>query len=190
MNLLTDKLPSAVLVDGKNYTIFTDFQSWISFFELIENRDIADDLKMILAMKLFKDEVPPNKSAALCSLYNFAACGDVPRAGKQNPEAPEESGTKKPCLSWLYDAPFVIGAFKSVYDIDLIENTGLHWYKFFALFMALPDDTPIKQRMSLRQTRAGEIKDKERRRRIRAAQRAIAIPCPVMTAEQIGAAFM
>lgn len=149
MNLLTDKLPSAVLVDGKSYAVITDFKSWISFFELIENHDISDDLKIVLAMKWFKDEVPTDKSAAFCSLYDFAACRDIPRAGKQISEAPEESDTKKPCLSWLYDAPFVIGAFKSVYGIDLMEEAGMHWYKFFALFMALPDDTPIKQRMSL-----------------------------------------
>lgn len=190
MNLLTDKLPSAVLVDGKDYTVITDFQSWIRFFELAENRDITDDLKIDLAMKLFKNEVPTDRSAAFCSLRDFAACRDIPRAGKQISEAPEENGTKKPCLSWLYDAPFVIGAFKSVYDIDLMESNDLHWYKFFALFMALPDDTPIKQRMSLRQMKTGEIKDKERRKQIKVAQRAIAIPCPVMTAEQIGAAFM
>lgn len=190
MNLLTDKLPSAVLVGGKNYTVITGFQSWIRFFDIMDNRDISEDLKMNTAMKLFKDEMPTDKAAALCALYDFAACRDIPRAGKKNSETQEENGTKKPCLSWLYDAPFVIGAFKNVYGIDLIESTDLHWYKFFALFMALPDDTPIKQRMSLRQMRTGEIKDKERRKQIRTAQRAIAIPCPVMTAEQIGEAFM
>ena len=43
----------------------------------------------------------------------------------------------------------------------------MHWHLFLALFDALPEDTPIKQRMYYRGVNIGDIRDKNGKQRIR-----------------------
>lgn len=189
MNLLTDALPRSVEIDGKDYPIVTDFRNWIRFFELMEDREIPDVQRLKIAMFWFTEETPEATEEAWEALLSFALCKDIPKTGKQS----SDNGTVKdlyaPCFSWKYDAPFILGAFRQTYGIDIL-SCDMHWYEFFALFQALPDDVPLKQRIALRQTKTADIKDRERRKQIRAAQRAVAIPRPALTAEQIGEAFM
>lgn len=185
MNLLTDPLPTAVEVCGKCYPIATGFRDWIRFYALLEDREVPDKQRLQIGMMWYTNGHPEDIGAAWQALIDFSMCKDVPKAGISG----SGNGTRAPCFSWTYDAPFVIGAFRQVYGIDL-TTCDMHWYTFFALFQALPDDTPLKQRMALRQTRPAEIKDKERRKQIVKAQQAISIPHPVLTDEQIGDVFL
>lgn len=92
-------------------------------------------------------------------------------------------------LSWQYDAAYVYAAFLSVYHMDLQQVEQMHWHLFLGLFDALPDETPIKQRMGYRSVNLAEIKDKNERRRIRKIQDRIRIPQPELDGYQCGAFF-
>ena len=65
----------------------------------------------------------------------------------------------------------------------------MHWYKFNALINALPEDTPLKQRMIYRNTNLCDIKDKVERKRIKKIKQEIAIPTKPMDALQVGSVF-
>lgn len=92
-------------------------------------------------------------------------------------------------LSWQYDAAYVYAAFLSVYHMDLQQVEQMHWHLFLGLFDALPDETPIKQRMGYRSVNLAEVKDKNERRRIRKIQDRIRIPQPELDGYQCGAFF-
>ena len=49
-NILTDRLPDSVEVNGKTYPVHTSFRDWISFFFLHEDADLTDIEKVTLAM--------------------------------------------------------------------------------------------------------------------------------------------
>ena len=76
----------------------------------------------------------------------------------------------------MYDAGYVLAAFRQAYNIDLRNIRYMHWYEFRWLFEALPDNIPLKERINYRSINVSDIKDNKERSRIRKIQRATALP--------------
>ena len=53
MNLLTDKLPEAVEIGGKEVPINWDFRTSIRFQEIILNKDLSEDEKLFRGLELY-----------------------------------------------------------------------------------------------------------------------------------------
>lgn len=173
MNLLTDNLPYTVSVNGRNYRIVTHWKDWVRFCCMLEDPDLRKREKTAVAMRYFTDEKPDDIIAAVQALLDFSVCKDIPHAGIENNQ--RQAAKKAACFSWIYDAPFVLSAFRQCYNIDLSES-NMHWYVFLALFQGLPEDVPLKKRIQLRAVRLSGIKDRDRRLEIIRAQEAIALP--------------
>lgn len=186
INLLFESLPDTVEVSGSFYKIATDFRDWIAFFDMLADTEITSRQKISLALQWFTDEIPPDIFQAYNSLISFASCDGIHFRTES-----EKSGNspETPSLSWLYDSAYVLGAFRQVYNIDLIRVEYMHWWEFSALFEALPEDTMIKKRMAYRQIKTSEIKDKNERKRIAKIKRSVAFPHAPMSAEQTAQAF-
>lgn len=182
MNLLYEKFPDSVELSGKNYQIYTDFKSWLKFFDMLEEKGLSEREKMLLALRWYQEPIPPELwESAIQELIKFAIRGEIS----------ERSGNgerQKKILSWSFDAPYIYSAFLSEYQIDLFQK-NMHWHLFLALFDALPEDTPIKQRMYYRGVNIAEIQDKNEKKRIRKIQNAVRIPQEKMNAFEIGSAF-
>lgn len=187
INILFEKLPNAVEVSGKSYKIFTDFRDWIAFFDMMSDAEIDQKQKMLTALSWFPEEIPDNLTEAYKALMDFASCSGM----KKSPENPDKSNSNSgvPTLSWLYDSAYVLGAFRQVYNIDLIRVKYMNWWEFSALFEALPEDTPIKKRIAYRQVKISDIKDKERRNQILRIKKAVAFPREPVSAQKIGEIF-
>lgn len=54
-----------------------------------------------------------------------------------------------PAFDYRCDAPYIVAAFQQAYGIDL-TTAKLHWFRFRALFAALPEDTLMAKIMSWR----------------------------------------
>jgi len=188
INLLFEALPDAVEVSGKFYKIATDFRDWISFFDMLENSSIDRKQKILFALQWFTDEIPENILTAYNALIEFASCSEIHQDKPEN-NSENQKNTQNPSLSWLYDSVYVLGAFRQIYNIDLINIEYMHWWEFSALFEALPEDVPIKKRMAYRQINPSEIKDKERRKQILKIKRAVAFPHKPVSAEKTGEVF-
>lgn len=173
MNLLTDHLPYTVSVNGKAYRIVTHWKDWVRFCCMLEDTDLRKREKTAVAMQYFTDEKPDDVTSAVQALLDFSACKDVPHAGKENNN--RQAAKKAACFSWIYDAPFVLSAFRQCYNIDLIDS-DMHWYVFFALFQGLPEDAPLKKRIQLRSVQPSEIKDQNQRIELIRLKEAIALP--------------
>lgn len=102
---------------------------------------------------------------------------DVPVDRAGNPMPIVESDDEEELMDFDYDAEEIYASFMQAYHMDLIEQQGkLHWFKFKALLSGLPDETPIKQLISIRgwepdndkkkySTRMREAQDKVRIRK-------------------------
>lgn len=174
-------------VDGKAYRIYTDYRDWLRFYDMQEDDGLSKREKLLLMLEWYIDKPPLScLEEALEALIGFAT-----RSEEQPEQRQEHSGRKTTdrVLSWQYDAAYVYAAFLSVYHMDLQQVEQMHWHLFLGLFDALPDETPIKQRMGYRSVNLAEIKDKKERLRIRKIQDRIRIPQPELDGYQCGAFF-
>lgn len=184
INILFEKLPDTVEISGKFYEIATDFRDWIAFFDMMADENFDKKQKMLTTLQWFTSEIPDNISGAFNALMKFASCSEI----RKNPEK-LGNNQSTPVLSWLYDSAYILGAFRQIYNIDLIHINYMHWWEFSALFEALPEDTPIKKRMAYRQVKISDIKDRSERKRILKIKRAVAFPHKPISAEKTGEIF-
>lgn len=186
MNLLYEAPPDTVEVGGTAYPIYTDFRDWLRFFDMQEDSSISRREKLLLMLEWYRKKPPPELlQESIEALIRFASRKE---ALPEEDEDPERKSTDR-VLSWNYDAAYVYAAFLSVYRIDLLTAPQMHWHIFLALFDALPEDTPIKQRMGYRAVNLAAVKDKNERIRIQKIQNSIRIPGEKLDAYQCGAFF-
>lgn len=130
LDLTNRDLPNVVEINGRSYSIYTDFRVWIKFVNNI--RGLKGNEKVTVPY-LFKNEVP--EFCDLQELLNFCyPPSELPR---------RSSGSSEILFDYELDAEYIFAAFMSQYGIDLLEVEELHWYKFLALFKGLKDDEII-----------------------------------------------
>lgn len=136
IDLRNKSLPKTITVEGRDFLIETDFRAWLEFSELIKtNRQLSDYIF------LFKDEFPigVNFFPQLVEFYI-------------NPNStPNSTGGSSGdvAVDYVQDGEYIYAGFMQAYGINLLD-CDLHWHQFKALFVGLPDDTKIKQIMSMR----------------------------------------
>ena len=63
----------------------------------------------------------------------------------------DKKRTEKKSMDFHQDAGYIIAAFHQCYGLDLTgKDRNLHWWIFYALLGALPDDTRLMQIVSIR----------------------------------------
>ena len=138
-DLLTDTLPTEL--EGR--AIDPDFRPMI--WLLIRTRRAKtdeDSARMICeaVQRFFVEPVPGVQyQEAFESLVRFCQGGgpeDEERTGTGSSSDPQD----EPVLDYRCDADYIVGAFQQAYGIDL-TTAKLHWFRFRALFAALPEDT-------------------------------------------------
>lgn len=172
INLLFDPLPQAVQVDGEAYPVVTDFRDWIAFADLILDPDIPQRDKAVSALQWYPESRPPDAAKAIHALKWFFAAEPL-LTGRQQWRMSGKSS--RPVLSYSQDAPYILGAFRQCYGMDLIRIDYLHYWEFRSLMQALPEDCPLKKRMAYRAADLSRIRDDAERDRIRRIQAEIAI---------------
>ena len=184
INILYEQYPTELIIDNVSYPIVTDFRNWIAFFDMINDDILEPKDKVIASLNWFADKIPDNIEKAYNGLISFARADDL----TSKPTNSSKQSNKQ-ILSHLHDSPYILGAFLQTYGINLRNIDYMHWYEFRALLDALPEDTPLKQRMGYRSINVSSIKDKAERKRIKAIQRDIALPSRELSAFDIGSQF-
>lgn len=147
-NILIDKLPESVSVDGHEYKIEWNFRTAILFELLMNDSDYTDEEKILHTLELYyPDETPNNLDLALEAVIDFYLCG---AEIEENENAELSSSNKKVNYSFEQDAAYIYAAFLAQYGIDLNEVETLHWWKFTALFQSLSEEQKISQIMYYR----------------------------------------
>lgn len=191
-NMFYEPLPVAVNISGREYEILTDYREWIRFIDMMNDKEIPPNLKVMFTLKMFPGGLSLSEvelQDLLKSFSLFLACKteDDDTAADEDHSPPQR---KPQILSYAIDAPYIIAGFMQDYGIDLLTVDYMHWWKFRALLDGLRDDTEIKRRMYYRSIDTSKIKSKEERKRIRRIQAEIRLPQEVMSDEEIANAFI
>lgn len=185
MNLFYEPLPDSIPVGGSDFKILTDFRDWLKFGDLLKD-DALEDAEKLDFMRNWCAEIPPVMTAELFTglrdFYTMAAL----HTGRPEPE--QDGLQKPPTFDWCLDAQYIIADFMRFYSMDLFAAEYLHWWKFFSLMKALPDESQLYRRISIRSRDLSEITDPKQKRAVMEAQMRVAIPFE-MDDNAIGAVF-
>lgn len=136
IDLRCKDLPQAIEVDGKSFLIKTDFRDWITIADLFNKNSTLDKFTFI-----FKNNIPAT-SDFIQPLQQFLL---NPNCTPKN-----DSASNDRLLDYVLDGEYIYSAFMQAYNIDLIDIDYMHWHKFKALVLGLPDDTMLKCIMGYR----------------------------------------
>ena len=132
--------PETITVEGVKYAVETDFRMWISFQSIMTGR-AGDEEKAAQVYALMERLGLPASEAALEAMVDFFEGASADRAGAGE--------SRTPAFDFERDSAYIYSAFLAAYEIDL-TTARLHWWKFKALFQALPDDCEICKIMRYR----------------------------------------
>lgn len=102
---------------------------------------------LVLMGQFYREPVPQEQSvAAYSSMIDFYRAGEQALSGSDDCQS---SSSSSPAFDYRCDAPYIVAAFQQAYGIDLTREK-VHWWRFRALFAALPEDTLMAKIMSWR----------------------------------------
>ena len=158
MSLLTEqKMPTALVVDGVEYEIHSDFRTWIKltqefFLQEITSMSIAKALCMVYK------QIPPNPEQAISAMFEFYT-----KVNRRASKAGKKADEKKMIFDFDIDSALIYSSFFEQYHIDLAKET-LHWWTFRSLFDNLSPATAFGKALHFRSVDTGKIKDNEQRK--------------------------
>lgn len=106
---------------------------------------------------------PPDNISDLESAYQSLCRFYVGVPSELGTGSGDEDGSGDLTYDFHCDAPYLVAAFQQAYGIDL-TTTKLHWWRFKALFAALPENTRMFQIMSYRAVDLSRLEGAERER--------------------------
>lgn len=161
MNILIDKLPTSVVIDGVEYKINSDFRTSILFSLLMEDEEVNEQDKILGALQLYYDVIPSNINSAIDEIINFYLCNEI---NNITSSSSEKNKSNKKVLDYDIDSNYIYSAFLTQYNIDLQDIEYLHWWKFKAMLDSLNDDLMLCKIIKFRSIDVSKIQDKEQKK--------------------------
>ena len=136
-DLLTDALPT--VWHGRR--IDPDFRHMVRLSAAYSHGEVeADPVAFALQLcgQFYTERFSaPDLERLWQGVIEFYRMGEQAAAGISDTDASPDTG---PAFDYRCDAPYIVAAFQQAYGIDL-TTAKLHWFRFRALFAALPEDT-------------------------------------------------
>ena len=184
MKLLTESLPYYITVNGAEYPIETNFRVSVRFELLMQDSEIDEADKAYIALRMYlKGNQPDDPLAALGGIIDFYRCANETKTTTSG----RESGMA--VYSFEHDGGYIYAAFLACYGIDLTDVRYLHWWKFRALFTALPQDCEFCKIIGYRAMTISKTMSEEQKKFYKKMKRIYALP-DNRTAEQKETDFM
>lgn len=157
MNILTDRLPEAIRVNGKIYEINSNFRDCLLIILAYEDSDLTGfEKQQVLLSNLYKEMPTENIEKAIEKGVKFL------NGGEENSEGSMTSNLR--LFSFAKDAKFIFSAFQQTHGIDLQNTQYLHWWQFLTLFMDLGSETMFCNLVGLRKrVKTGKASKEERK---------------------------
>jgi hypothetical protein len=156
IDLTKRTLPNTVLVNGRAYSIYTDYRAWMKFENSIKNMELSDSTEIGY---LFKNDRPYR-----CDIRDLLVFS---RPQSELPRPIRESNVI--VLDYCTDSDLIYSAFLGQYGIDLIEIEELHWHKFLALLGGINESTKLREVMGYRSYKKDNRKDRDIYEELKAA---------------------
>lgn len=155
-NILTKTLPTKIQTENGIFEPVTDFRASVEFEIMVENEE--KDIFTLLHPYYPKGLPKGHEVAAAEAALWLYMCGDEV---KKDEFKPTKRG--KRAYSFAVDSEAIYSDFSRFYNIDLTSDS-LHWWKFRALLMGLPNDSSFKERIYYRTCELKGLTKKEQKR--------------------------
>lgn len=149
------KLPECVFVEGKSYSINTDFRLWAELCSFMESSATYEEKILKLLLNGYTYELPPHLESSVKALLDFMVQGN--NVNEKHKESSEK------IISFSQDEGAIYASFLSQYGIDLYES-NLHWWSFMNLLNSLDSNTAFMKILTYRSVNCQSIKNKETRK--------------------------
>lgn len=165
--------PQYIEIENKKYKINTDFRIALRCNEIAEDENINDmERALAIIYMLFGDEGIEHSEhyeMLLKMAKKYLLCG----------KEIEENNDKEPDMDFIEDWDYIEASFMSDYSISL-EDTKMHWWKFFKLLNGLSNSElgnccVLNRVRNLRNYDISEIKDKKLKNQIIEAKKSVAL---------------
>lgn len=153
-------LPKSIKVNGKSFKIKTDFQDWIKFGMISQDKELNDlrvRVELMLECVLIDDLKGVDLNKMINALFSFY------KLNKELREVPKSLQSNDEPYSFEHDWDLIYSSFKQQYGINLL-NDDMHWFEFKGMLDNLNQDTPLMRIVGYRTTDISKIKDKEQKR--------------------------
>lgn len=145
-DLLTDALPT--VWHGRR--IDPDFRHMVRLSAAYSHGEVEADPEAFarqLCQQFYTGIYIPHVFVELWQgVIEFYLAGEQAAESAAKPDSRPDTG---PAFDYRCDAPYIVAAFQQAYGIDLTCEK-LHWFRFRALFAALPEDTLMAKIMGWR----------------------------------------
>ncbi len=184
-NILTDRLPDYVTLDGRKYGIRTDFRRWILMLELFDECREKSTAR-IDALTAALSSMPlvmknPDECSSLPAEEKIRLLGELARFAafgvKEDKRSDGRETDVEQAFDFYADAGLILSSFLSEYGIDLTKES-MHWWKFLTLLRSLPSESDFMRVVRLRLCDTTKIADDNARRQMRRAKAAVRIRKP------------
>ena len=165
--------PKYVKIGEKKYKINTDFRVAIECQEIALDNSIGDfERALAIIYKLFGDDGldDSNNYEKLLELaQKYLSCG----------KEVDNKTNVEPDMDFVQDMDYIEASFMSDYNIDL-QNTEMHWWKFYNLINGLSNSEMgnccvLNRVRNLRNFDTKDIKDQKEKERIEKAKKQVAL---------------
>lgn len=141
MFTLSRELPRFVEMDGRRYKVDCAFDTVLRVFELQSDELFTPEQRVMLAAEIFGGRRVARMNPQ-DKIRFFDAVLDL-LIGERDKQPGEK------VFDFAQDAAYIYASFYAAYGMDL-HNQKLDWRQFVALFQGLPDNTKIKEIISIR----------------------------------------
>lgn len=161
--------PEYAEVDGKKYKINTDYKIALRCNQISMNQDINIIEKNLAIIYLLYGEEGLKSynhyQQLIEKAIKYLQCGI---------EDKNEGSKQEPDMDFIQDMPYIEASFMSDYNINL-ENTKMHWWKFYHLINGLSNSEMgscciLNRIRNIRTTDLKEIKDPKLRKKMKEAK--------------------
>lgn len=186
---LSRPLKDELVLDNTIYQLDLSFSNVLKFFELMQDDDIPDDFKPLVALKLLTGvkfnnltqkeaiEIIEGIFKEHIQIKDFEE-NRYDLQGNLMPVSKATDGTEEDqVFSLKHDGEYIFASFMQAYNIDLIDvQKTLHWKKFNALLSGLPKDTKMMEVIGYRTWRPQKGDSTRYKEQMRKLQKEYALP--------------
>ncbi len=142
---LAYKPNNTITFDGRRYSLRLSFDAVLRVLDLQRDTLFLPHERLALSVKILAGawavKLPVEKQSELFSQIFDEYINDSGRPVRSGPRV----------LDFTQDAETIYASFRQAYGIDLYEEQGrMDWRIFMALFQGLPENTKIREIMSIR----------------------------------------
>ena len=145
---MTYELPEALEVNGKSYSIRTDYRAILTVLEAMNDPDLKDEEKALVAFQIIYEDfedIPVNDyEEAFKKLMWFIDNGE---------DTSDKPSSKAKMLDFEQDAKILIPAVNRVAGCEVRSLEYLHWWTFVGYYMEVGECT-FSTVMGIRSKRA------------------------------------